>query len=318
VTFDGRRSLRYDRLLLATGSSPRRLDLPGSELSGIHTLRTVDDADAIRVAARAADRAIVIGGGWIGAEVSASLRQMGLPVAMVIPGSAPLERVLGTEVAAVFRELHAEHGVELVTGQRVSGFRGRRAVAAVQTTDGSTIPGDLVVLGVGAQPRTELAAAAGLKVGEGVHVSRRLETSAAGVFAAGDIAAAWHPILKARIRIEHWDNARRQGRAAAKAMLGSSEPYARIPYFYSDQYDLDMQYSGHAPTWDRVVLRGQPRRREFIGFWLRGGRVVAAMTVNAGPVNGAVTSLITSRAEVDAARLADPEVPVDQLLARAA
>jgi 3-phenylpropionate/trans-cinnamate dioxygenase ferredoxin reductase subunit len=318
VVLDGGRGLRYERLLLATGSAPRRLEVPGADLPGIRYLRTLDDADAIRTAARTAGQAVVVGGGWIGAEVSASLRQMGLAVSMIITGSAPFQRVLGDEVAAVFGDLHREHGVRLVTGQRVTRFLGRRTVDGVETTDGSTIRGDLLVLGVGAQPRTELAAAAGLEVKDGVVVNERLETSATGIFAAGDIAAAWHPVLKARVRVEHWDNARRQGRAAARAMLGSPEPYARIPYFYSDQYDLAMEYTGHAPTWDRVVLRGQPKRREFVGFWLERGQVAAAMTVNAGPIDNAITSLVASRATVDERLLADQGVPVDDLVARAA
>ncbi|MGH2489317.1 MAG: NAD(P)/FAD-dependent oxidoreductase [Candidatus Limnocylindria bacterium] len=313
VVLETGRRLRYDRLLLATGAAPKRLDLPGSHLSGIHYLRSVDDADAIRAAAGAASKAVVVGGGWIGAEVTASLRQMGLRVALVSPGSVPLERVLGEEVGKVYRDLHAEHGVELVMGQRVASFRGRGAVEAVETTEGSRIDGDLVVLGVGAEPRTRLAASAGLDVGDGVHANARLETNAAGIFAAGDVAAAWHPLLGARIRVEHWDNARRQGRAAARAMLGSSEPYVRIPYFYSDQYDFGMEYTGHAPSWDRVVFRGDPSRREFVAFWLHRGRVAAAMNASVGPVSGALAALVASRAQVAVDRLADPSSPLEDL-----
>lgn len=197
VVLDGDRRLQYDRLLVATGAAPRRLEVPGGNLAGIHYLRTVDDADAIRAAATRAGRAVVVGGGWIGAEVTASLRQSGLPVALVAPGSVPLERVLGPDVGKVYWDLHAEHGVELVMGQRVAAFRGRGAVEAVETADGTRIGGDLVVVGVGAQPVTSLAAAAGLEVADGIRVSQCLETSAAGIFAAGDVAEAWHPLLRA-------------------------------------------------------------------------------------------------------------------------
>jgi len=312
VLDDGRR-LAFDRLLLATGASPRRLDIPGNDLAGVHYLRTVEDADAIRVAATAARRVVVIGGGWVGAEVAASIRLLGPPVAMVAPGSVPLERVLGPEVGAVYRDLHAEHGVDLVMNQRAAAFRGRTTVAAVETADGTRIEGDLVVVGVGAQPRTQLAADAGLDVGDGILVDEYLETSAPGIFAAGDAAAAWHPLLRARIRVEHWDNARRQGPVAARNMLGKAEPYARIPYFYSDQYDLGMEYAGFAPTWDQVVFRGEPAGRAFVAFWLKDGRVLAGMNANVWQVNDAIAALVASRERVAIERLIDPTIQLDDL-----
>lgn len=310
VLQDGDR-IRYDRLLLATGALPRRLEVPGSDLAGVHYLRTVTDADAIRELAAGARRAIVIGGGWIGSEVAASVRQLGLPVALVAPDSAPLERVLGPEVGAVYRDLHAGHGVELFMNQRAVAFRGQAAVEAVETADGTRIEGDLVVVGVGARPRTDLAASAGLEVGDGIHVDEHLETSVPGIFAAGDVAAAWHPLLKARIRVEHWDNARRQGRAAAQNMLGNPEPYIRIPYFYSDQYDLGMEYAGYAPAWDRVVFRGDPAAGAFVAFWLRDGRVVAGMNANVWKVNDAIAALVRASRKAVVARLTDPTVSLD-------
>ncbi len=312
VLEDGQR-LRYDRLLLATGASPRRLEIPGADLAGVHYLRTVADADAIREAATTAGRATVIGGGWISTEVAASLRELGLAVAMIAPGPVPLERVLGTEVGTVYRDLHAEHGVELVMGQRVAALRGRTAVAAVETADGTRIDADLVVVGIGAVPRTELAAAAGLTVAGGVLVDERLESNVPGIFAAGDVAAAWHPLFGARIRVEHWDNARRQGRAAARNMLGHAEPYLRVPYFYSDQYDLAMEYSGYAPAWDRVVFRGDPASREFLAFWLQDGRVLAGMSANIRKMNSAISALVASRRRVAVDRLVDPAIPLDDL-----
>ncbi len=313
VVLEDRQRLRYDRLLLATGASPRRLQVPGGDLAGVHYLRTVEDADAIRAAAASAHRAVVIGGGWIGAEVAASLRHLGLPVALVAPGSVPLERVLGTEVGAVYRDLHAEHGVELVMNRRVAAVRGRVAAEAVETADGTRIEGDLVVLGVGARPRTELAAEARLDVGDGILVDEHLETSVPGIFASGDVAAAWHPLLGARVRVEHWDNAKRQGRAAAGNMLGRAEPYLRIPYFYSDQYDLGMEYSGYAPGWDRVVFRGEPASRAFVAFWLVDGRVVAGMSANVWQVRDAIEALVGSRERVAVERLVDPAVSLDDL-----
>ena len=313
VVLEDDRRVRYDRLLIASGAAPRRLELPGSNLAGIHYLRTVDDADGIRQAAAQARRAVVVGGGWIGAEVAASLRQLGLPVALIAPGSVPLEGVLGPEIGAIYRDLHAEHEVELVMRQRVVAFRGHTAVEAVETADGTRVDGDLIVVGVGSQPRTELAAAAGLAVGDGILVDDCLQTSVPGIFAAGDVAAAWHPLLGARTRIEHWDNARRQGRAAARNMLGKGEPYARIPYFYSDQYDLGMEYAGFAPMWDRVVLRGDPASRAFVAFWLKDGRVLAGMNANVGQVNDAIAALVASKTSIDVERLADPTVPLEDI-----
>lgn len=312
VLGDGRR-VTFDRLLIATGVAPRRLDIPGSGLAGVHYLRTLEDAAAIRDAIPAARRMVVIGGGWVGAEVAASARQLGLPVAMIASGGVLLERVLGSEVGTVYRDLHAGHGVELVMNQRATAFLGRTEVDAVETADGRRVEGDLVVVGVGAHPRTGLAAAAGLKVGDGILVDEHLATSAPGIFAAGDVAAAWHPALGARLRVEHWDNARRQGRAAARNMLGMAEPYLRTPYFYSDQYDLGMEYAGYAPVWDRVVFRGNPADGAFVAFWLRDGRVVAGMNANVWKVNPAIAALAASGRPVDVERLADPAIPLDDL-----
>jgi 3-phenylpropionate/trans-cinnamate dioxygenase ferredoxin reductase subunit len=312
VLGDGRR-MRFDRLLLATGAAPRRLAIPGGGRSGVLYLRTLDDADAIRNAAHGAHHVIVIGGGWIGSEVAASIRQLDLPVTMIGEGSVPLERVLGPEVGSVYRDLHAEHGVGLVMNQRAAAVLGATAVEAVETSDGTRIEGDLVVVGVGAQPRVQLAADAGLDVGDGIVVDECLETSAPGIYAAGDVAAAWHPLLGARLRVEHWDNAKRQGRTAARNMLGHAEPYVRIPYFYSDQYDLGMEYAGFAPTWDRVVFRGKPASREFVALWLRADRVVAGMNANVWNVNDAIAGLVASRQPVAADRLIDPSVALDDL-----
>jgi 3-phenylpropionate/trans-cinnamate dioxygenase ferredoxin reductase subunit len=222
--------------------------------------------------------------------------------------------VLGPEVAGVYRDLHADHGVQLVLETRVAGFRGTGRVEAVVTDDGDTIEGDLVLVGAGAVPRTGLAEAAGLPVAGGVLVNEQLEAvGAAGVYAAGDVAAAWHPRYQTYLRVEHWANALNQGPAAARNMLGRSVPYARLPYFYSDQYDLGMEYSGRATTWDRVVIRGDLAARAFVAFWLKDQRVAAGMSANVWDVVEPVQTLIRGGRPVDPARLADPDIPLDQV-----
>jgi 3-phenylpropionate/trans-cinnamate dioxygenase ferredoxin reductase component len=304
----------YDRLLLATGAAPRRLRLPGAELAGVHHLRSRQDADALAAAASRAEHVVVVGTGWIGSEAAASLRQLGRAVTLVGPDPAPLARVLGPEIAGVYRDLHADHGVRLTLGTRVTGLRGHGRVEAVLTDDGNIIEGDLVLVGAGAVPRTELAEAAGLPVGDGLLVNEELEAvGAAGLYAAGDVAAAWHPRYQTYLRVEHWANALNQGPAAARNMLGRSLPYARLPYFYSDQYDLGMEYSGLATDWDRVVVRGDLAARTFIAFWLKDQRVVAAMNANIWDVVDSIQALIRSGRPADPARLANPDIPLDQV-----
>jgi 3-phenylpropionate/trans-cinnamate dioxygenase ferredoxin reductase subunit len=306
--------ISYERLLLTTGAAPRRLPLPGTELAGVHHLRSRRDADTLAAAAARAEHVVVVGTGWIGSEAAASLRQLGRNVTLIGPDTAPLARVLGPEVAAVYRDLHADHGVRLLLETRVAGFRGHTRVEAVVTDDERTIDCDLVLIGAGAAPRTELAEAAGLPVGNGVLVNEQLEAvGAAGVYAAGDVAAAWHPRYQSYLHVEHWANALNQGPAAAKNMLGVRTPYARLPYFYSDQYDLGMEYSGFAATWDRVVVRGDPAARAFIAFWLKDQRVVAGMNANIWDVTEPIQALIRGGLPVDPARLADPDIPLDQV-----
>ena len=308
-------SLPFDRLLLATGAVPRTLPVAGADLPGVHTFRTLADADRLRAAVADAGRVVVIGAGWIGSEIAASLRMLGRQVFLIAPDAVPLERVLGPEIGGVYRDLHAERGVALRLGVGVERIVGTDRVEAVVTTAGERIPTDLVVVGIGVRPRTELASAAGLAVGDGIEVSATLETSAPGIFAAGDVASAWHPFYGERLRSEHWANARFGGTAAGKAMLGSADPYDRIPYFYSDQYDLGMEYTGHGSASDRVVVRGSLADRAFVAFWLRHGRVVAGMNANLWDLAKPIDRLIRSRAEVDPRALADPAVPVDDLAA---
>jgi 3-phenylpropionate/trans-cinnamate dioxygenase ferredoxin reductase component len=313
VTTGDAERIRYERLLLTTGASPRRLAVPGADLDGVLTLRDLTDAEAIHVRASIARSIVVVGGGWVGSEVAASLRQLDRDVTLVVPGTVPLERALGPEVGAVYRDLHLAHGVRIVPGQRVTALLGERVVAAIETDAGQRIDADLVVVGIGAEPRTRLASDAGLEVADGIVVDERLRTSAPDVWAAGDVASAWHPILGERIRVEHWDNARRQGRTAARNMLGMDEPYTRLPYLYSDQFDLSMEYVGHAPTWDRVVLRGDPAGGAFLAFWLRDGLLVAGMNANVPKVSERIRALITAGLPIDPVRLADAAVPLEVL-----
>jgi 3-phenylpropionate/trans-cinnamate dioxygenase ferredoxin reductase subunit len=237
---------------------------------------------------------------------------------MVHSDAAPLQKVLGPEVAAVYGALHVDRGVTMRMNTRVRSFRGETAVEAVVTDRGDAIPADLVVVGIGVTPRTRLAAAAGLAVEDGIVVDQYLRTSDERIYAAGDVASAWHPLLRRHVRVEHWSNALNQGPAAARNMLGVVTPYDRLPYFFSDQYDVGMEYLGHAPEWDRVVFRGEPATREFIAFWVKDDRVAAAMNVNVWDVTEALRHLITSQQAVDDERLRDPDVPLDQLAGDAA
>jgi 3-phenylpropionate/trans-cinnamate dioxygenase ferredoxin reductase subunit len=314
VLVAGGERLRYDRLLLATGARPRRLDLLGAQLDCVLVLRTLDECDVLRDRLRTARRIVVVGAGWIGCEVAACARQMGVEVDVVEPLSVPLERVLGTQVGAVFADIHAGRGVRMHLGCGVVGFEGTSRVRAVHISDGERLACDLVLVDVGASPRTEIAQRAGIEVTGGIVVDERLRTSAPDVFAAGDVASAYHPLLRCHIRVEHWANALDQGPAAARSMLGEEVAYDRIPYVFSDQYDVGMEYCGHASQRDEVVLRGDAQAREFIAFWLRDGRVRAAMNVNVWDVTDAIQALIRSPAPVDRERLADPDLPLEHLL----
>jgi 3-phenylpropionate/trans-cinnamate dioxygenase ferredoxin reductase subunit len=312
VLDDGER-LRYNRLLLTTGAEPRRLMIPGGELDGVLYLRSVQDSDTLRERLDRGGAVVVVGAGWIGAEVAASARQRGLEVTVIEPASVPLERVLGAEVGAIYRDIHTDHGVQMLLGTGVQAFEGDRAVERVRTSDGRELACDFVVVGVGVQPRTGLAAQAGITVDNGILVDEHLQTSIPGVFAAGDVANSHHPFYAERIRVEHWANALNQGPAAARNMLGQSAAYDRLPYFFSDQYDVGMEYTGFARTWDRVVFRGDPASREFIAFWVVEDRVVAGMNVNVWEVTDSIKRLIGERVAVDDRRLADPGVPLEEL-----
>jgi 3-phenylpropionate/trans-cinnamate dioxygenase ferredoxin reductase subunit len=315
LLLEGDRRLGFDRLLLATGSVPRRLDVPGGKLDGIHYLRTLADSARIGERIESGHKLVVVGSGWIGAEIAASARQKGCEVTIIEMASLPLERVLGPEVGRIYLDLHRDHGVEFLPETTVERFEGGGSVKRVITKDGAVIDTDFVVVGIGVAPRTGLVETAGLKIDNGVVVDERLETSTPGVFAAGDVANAWHPFYGHRLRVEHWANALNQGPVAAKAMLGQDVSYDEIPYFFSDQYDAGMEYSGYATEWDEVVFRGDVDAREFIAFWVKDHRVVAGMNMNVWDVSDPIRELIRSRRSVSSRDLADPDVPLSQLIA---
>jgi 3-phenylpropionate/trans-cinnamate dioxygenase ferredoxin reductase subunit len=314
VTLADGRSVGYDKLLLTTGADPRRISVPGADLEGILYLRTLADCDALRERLGGGGRVAVVGAGWIGSEVAAGARQAGLEVTLIDPLALPNERIFGPEIGAFYRDVHAQHGVTMALGEGVEAFDGDGRVAAVRTSAGRVVDCDFAVVGVGVIPRTELASAAGLEVDNGVVVDELLQSSVPGVFAAGDVANHRHPFYGRQIRVEHWANALNQGPAAARGMLGDTAGYDRIPYFYSDQYEVGMEYTGFATSWDEVAFRGDRSAGEFIAFWLQDGRVLAGMNVNVWDVTDDVQALIRSRQPIDRARLLDPDVPLSELL----
>ncbi|MEJ2888611.1 NAD(P)/FAD-dependent oxidoreductase [Actinomycetospora aeridis] len=312
VLADGDR-LDYTKLLLATGSSPRRLPLAGADLEGVHHLRTLADSDGIAAAVRSSSRMVVIGAGWIGLEVTAAARLADVAVTVIESASLPLLRVLGPEIAEVFATLHREHGVDLRVDTQLAAILGRDGrVSGVRLADGTEIDADAVVVGVGITPNTALAEAAGLEVSDGVVVDARHRTSDPDIHAAGDVANLWFPSFGRHLRVEHWDNALNGGPEAARAMLGDETGHDRLPYFFSDQYDLGMEYTGYvAPgEYDEVVIRGEASSREFVAFWLAGGRVLAGMNVNVWDVTDPIARLVRLEETFERGRHADTAVPL--------
>jgi 3-phenylpropionate/trans-cinnamate dioxygenase ferredoxin reductase component len=313
LVLEGGRHLGYDRLLITTGAAPRRLPVPGGDLEGIYYLRELGDSEAIGRRIEEGGRLVVVGAGWIGAEVAASARQKGCEVTLIEMTKVPLERVLGSEVGAIYRDLHRDNGVEFVANSAVERFEGSPAVERAVTGDGTILEADFVVVGIGVAPRTELAEAAGLRIDNGIAADERLRTSVPTIFAAGDVANARNPFYERPIRVEHWANALTQGPIAARAMLDRDVANDEIPYFFSDQYDTGMEYGGFATDWDEVVFRGDVEGREFIAFWLAEERVVAGMNFNVWDVNEEIRELIRARRPVDRALLADSDTPLAEV-----
>ena len=302
----------YDRLLLTTGSAVRRLPVPGADLAGVLTLRSVGDSDAIRDAIAAGGPLVVVGGGWLGLEVAGVARSAGLDVTLVEVADQPLAAVLGADVGEQFAVLHQEHGVDVRVGTGVTAFRGTRRVEAVELADGSVLPAAAVVTGVGIRPRTELAESAGLAIDNGVVVDAQLRTSDPRIWAAGDVANAANDWVGHAVRVEHFANAEDQGRFVGRAIAGAEDRWGRPPFFWSDQYDAGLEYRGWAdPASARVVRRGSWQDGAWMAFWLDGDRIAAGMHVNAWDDADTVKALVTERAAVDVDRLSDPATPLD-------
>jgi len=316
VTLSDGGTLSYDKLLLATGSSPRLLPTPGVPPDRVFYLRRVEDSDRLKAMLETAQRIIVVGAGWIGLEVTAAARLAGVEVTVLERAGLPLLRVLGPEVAQVFADLHRDHGVDLRVGTTITAISGTpEHLVRVELADGSRVDGEAIVLGVGITPNTELAQNAGIAVANGITVNEHMCTSDPDVFAAGDVANAYNPALGKHIRVEHWFNAVNQPAVAASSMRGVDAVYDRIPYFYTDQYDLGMEYVGYVDPggYDQVIFRGNKDSLEFIVFWLRDRRVLAGMNVNIWDVNDQIKSLIAARGQVDLTALANPEIPLSEL-----
>ncbi|HSK33843.1 MAG TPA: FAD-dependent oxidoreductase [Propionicimonas sp.] len=313
--------LGWDRLLLATGSVVRRLELPGGELPGVHYLRTLDDSLALLAALRGGGDVVVVGAGWIGLEVAAAARHHGCTVTIVEPAAAPLMAVMGERIGGWFADFHAAHGVELRLGTGVAGFTGEDAVTGVTTDAGDVIPARVVVVGVGITPSTALAETAGVAIDNGVVTDSALRTSVPGIWAAGDVANWESTVLGRHVRVEHWANANDSGLAAGRSMAGVELTYDPVPFFYSDQYEAGLEYAGYVPkdAGAELVVRGDLATNEFMAFWVvpdgDGVRVLAGMHVNVWDTIDAVQSLIRDRAVVTRERLADPGVPLDHLTA---
>ncbi len=307
----GTELLHYDKLLLATGASPRRLDFGGSDRDEVLYLRTISDSDRLRRAFQPGTRVVVAGAGWIGLETTAAARTADCPVTVLEPQSTALYAQVGPELGGVFADLHRAHGVEFRFGEHAVEFR----PGMVITSAGAEVPADLVVVGIGAAPNDDLAARAGLEVSNGVLTDEALRTSGENIFAAGDVANSFHPLLGRRVRVEHWANARSGGPAAAKSMLGQPVVYDPVPYFFSDQYDLGMECAGlpFPGSYDQILYRGDPATGEFIAFWLSSGAVIAGMNVNVWDVSDDIQSLIRSRRPIDPSRLTNPDVPIPEL-----
>ena len=313
VELEGGERVAYDKLLITTGGRNRHFPIPGLGLEGIYDLRTVDDSDRLRAEIAPGRRAVVVGMGFIGSEVAASLRRSGVDVVVVDRNEVPLRRVLGEEVGRVMEGIHRDHGVSMVFEDTVAAFEGAGRVERVTTGRGRRIECDFVVVGLGTEPVTELLAGTGAEIDNGVVVDEHLRTGAEGIYAAGDVANHYHPVFERHIRVEHWQNALKQGPAAARSMLDKGEPYEEIPWFWSDQYEHNLQYAGFHTEWDELVVRGSMEERNFVAFYRKYERVLAAVAVNRGRDLRRSMPLIKAREPVDAAGLCDLAVDLRTL-----
>jgi NADPH-dependent 2,4-dienoyl-CoA reductase/sulfur reductase-like enzyme len=316
ATLDAGGTVGYDKLLICTGASPRRLRVPGADLDGVLYLRTLGDSERLGAAFTSGARVVIAGSGWIGLEAAAAARHAGCEVTIVEPEAGPLHRSIGPELGEVFGRLHRSHGVIFRFGEGVTEITGSGGkVSGVVTSSGTELPADVVVVGIGVVPNTELGAQAGLEVSNGIVADETLRTSDPDIYAAGDVANAFNTVLGHRIRVEHWGNALASGPIAARAMLGQQVAYDLVPYFFSDQYDLGMECAGlpEPGSYDDVVYRGDKDSLEFIAFWLNEGAVVAGMNVNVWDVNDDIQALIRAGSPVDVSRLTDPEVALTEL-----
>ena len=314
VELDNGDRVRYEKLLIATGVRNRRPPIPGLDLPGVFDLRSVDDADALRREIVPGRKAVVIGMGFIGCEVTASLRQEGVDVAAIDPSPTPLFRVVGEDVGQVMSAVHRDHGVDTIFKDGVTRFEGSSRVERVITTGGRRIDCDFAVVGIGVEPVTDVAAESGIEIDNGIVVDEYCRTTVADIYAAGDVANHFHPVFERRMRVEHWQNAMQQGAAAARNMLGAGQPYDPVHWFWSDQYDVNLQYAGFHQAWDRIVMRGSVAARNFLAFYLKDGRLDAVVALNRGKDIRRVMPLIKSRSMVDPVQLADESVDVRSLL----
>ncbi len=313
VTLSNADALHYDKLLLATGSQVKRLPNPGANLDGVHYLRNIEDSKAIAQSMSGAGRAVIVGAGFIGSEVAAVCKAAGLEVTVLEIQPQPMAHILGAKMGAIYANLHTNRGIDLRLSEGISEIRGQSRAEQVITDKGNTIDCDLVVIGVGISPDTSLAEAAGLDVEGGILIDENCRTSNPNIFAAGDVANWFHPGLGHRLRVEHWDNALNQGAAAAKSMLGNPEAYAPVLYFWSDQYDLNIQYLGHAAEWDEIAVRGNPSEEKFSAFYLKDGSVHGALIVNNFRDIRPTRTLIGQKTPVDTQALSDTSTNLKQL-----
>jgi 3-phenylpropionate/trans-cinnamate dioxygenase ferredoxin reductase subunit len=314
IELDGEEGVAYDKLLVATGGRNRRFPVPGLDLEGVYDLRTMADCERIRAEIGPGRKAVVVGMGFIGSEVAASLRQSGVNVVVVDRNKVPLRRVLGEEVGQVIEVIHRDHEATLIFEDTVAAFKGADRVERVVTQGGRRIECDFVVVGLGVEPVTELLADTGAEIDNGIAVDEFCRTGVEGIYAAGDVANHYHPVFERRIRVEHWQNALNQGPAAARNMLGKDEPYDDIPWFWSDQYDFNLQYTGFHTEWDEVIVRGSMEERNFVAFYRKDERVLAAVAVNRGKDLRRSMRLIKAQRPVDATKLQDPDVDLRALV----